>query len=703
MSSQTHSTQKPGSPPPVGADPVGAKKKTSSGRITVFGLAMLNVAAVAALANDSQQAEYGLSSVTFFALAAILFLVPICLVAAELATGWPEPGGIFRWIGEGLGAGLGFTAILLLYVEVTISQAAGLSSIANILGFFQTDIHRAMEWAEHPTTWIVLVFGIGYFWAITFLASRGVTVFQTIAKWGVVFGTLIPLAAMVVLVIIWLAHGNKPAIDMTWSGLVPKWSGMGTLALAAGVFFSYAGMEMNAAHIKQLKNPRKAYPAAILIAALLSMAIFIVGTVIIAMVVPQKDINIIYAIYTTFYEIGKAAGIPWVFTIVAWLTLLAGLAGVISWLAGVPLMLVNAGRGGFLPKWAQKVNEKGMPARLMFLMAMVISVLLIALVLFPNVEGFYAMLTQTVTILYLLIYVLMFTAFMKLRRNQPNRPRSFTVPGGKAGAWIVAILGVFSSVFGIVLAFFPPSQIAKEVGSPVIYVGGIALMVALTFLLAFGIYRARKPSWVDTTNPAPPFTWQIEGLKKPEKVTSNVPTEMLSEGQDGMGMPVKRHFSPDDQVTEEQLISGGFLPEKKRGKTGAPAVGTVTSSVTATSHHDAAPVVSAAATTPPRTGTVTQAAPSEAVPTDPATAASAAARAAREAAAESEALAAAAQALAQEAEADQALADAQEKAQAAHKAAQVAEEKAHFSPGKHAAPPSDEDEQKPKDGHGSNT
>ncbi|WP_099332324.1 amino acid permease [Actinomyces minihominis] len=715
MSSQATTAQVPSAPPVSSGK---KRSKSSSGGITIFGLAMLNVAAVAALANDSQQAEYGLASVTYFAIAALLFLVPICLVAAELATGWPEPGGVFRWIGEGLGAGLGFTAIFLLFVEVTISQAAGLSSTANILGFFQTDIEVAMKWAENPTTWVVLVFGICYFWAVTLLATRGVTVFQNVAKYGVVFGTLLPLAAMVVLVLIWLGAGNKPAIDMSFSGLIPEWSGLGTLALAAGVFFSYAGMEMNAAHIKQLKNPRRAYPAAILIAAILSMLIFMIGTVIIAMVIPQKDINIIYALYSTFYEIGKAAGIPWVFTAVAWLTLIAGLAGVISWLAGVPLMLVNAGRGGFLPRWAQKTNSKGMPARLMFLMATVISLILIALVAFPDVEGFYAMLTQTVTILYLLMYVLMFLAFIRLRRTQPHRPRSFRVPGGKAGAWIVTVLGIGVSGFGILLAFFPPSQIAKEVGSPIIYVGGIALMVGLTILLAFAIIKARKPEWVDPTNPAPPFTWQIEGLKKPVPVKSNVPTEMLSDGQAGMGQPIVKPYSPNDQITEEQLIAGGFLPEKHRGKTGAPAQATMAQvpTTTATSPRrgpgETVTAEGAPAATPsspvdtPKTvapSASSPAAPAPAptapvkattTPVDPSDPAAVAAAAAQEAAAQAQALAAASQALAQEALADRELAEAQAKAKAAHEAALAAEERAHFTPSQHLQNPKEDEDGK---------
>lgn len=75
----------------------------------------------------------------------------------------------------------------------------------------------------------------------------------------------------------------------------------------------------------------------------------------------------------------------------------------------------------------------------------------------PNVEGFVIMLTPTITVLYMIYYILMFITFLKLRYDQPNRPRNFKVPGGKIGAWIVAGLGLISSIFAIILAIYPPA------------------------------------------------------------------------------------------------------------------------------------------------------------------------------------------------------------------------------------------------------
>ena len=98
---------------------------------------------------------------------------------------------------------------------------------------------------------------------------------------------------------------------------------------------------------------------------------------------------------------------------------------------------------------------------------------------------------------------------------------------------------------------YPPAQVKAEVGSPVTYVVIICILVAVILAICFIMYQLSKkhPEWVDPQNKFAPFTWEIEGLNKPGKVSSNVPTEIMSKDQNPMGMPIKRHYSPDEQVS----------------------------------------------------------------------------------------------------------------------------------------------------------
>lgn len=527
------------------------KKSVKQIYISILALTLMNVTIIAGIGNDVQQAFYGLSSVTYFAIGAICFFIPTALVAAELASGWSNRGGIFRWVGEGLGKGWALTCLLILWFQTMINFGMGMPSYAATIMFYTPMYDKAVQFAQHPQHEVLIMTGfIILYWVLTFVATKGVKAFANVAKYGVLIGTFIPLALMIILTIVWLCEGHQPAIPMTPKGLIPKWNGMSTLALAAGVFFSYTGIDMNAAHIKQLKHPEKDFTKAMFISMILVFLIFVVGTVIIAMVVPENQINVIYTLNTVFRTLGATIGIPWLYMVLVWAGLCNVLASVITNMAGPSFMLGQAGGSGFLPHWFQEKNKHEMPAHLMYTQIAGMTIIAYLVKLLPNVEGFVIMLTQTITVLYLFYYILMFTTFLKLRYDQPNRPRAFKVPGGKFGAWFVAGLGLLSSIFGIILAIYPPAQVKAEVGSPVVYISVILILVAVILGICFVMYQLSKHhNWVDPTNKFAPFTWEIEGLKKPGKVSSNVPTDIMSKDQNPMGMPIKRPYSPDAQVS----------------------------------------------------------------------------------------------------------------------------------------------------------
>ena len=138
-------------------------------------------------------------------------------------------------------------------------------------------------------------------WGLTFLATKGVKAFARLTKYGVIIGTFIPLAFIVIFTVVWLAQGNVSNVTPTPEAFNPFGDGFSltNLALAAGVFFSFAGIDMNAAHIKQLKKPQKEFPLSIFIAMILTLIIFIAGTVCIAIVTPRSDMNLVYGLFQT--------------------------------------------------------------------------------------------------------------------------------------------------------------------------------------------------------------------------------------------------------------------------------------------------------------------------------------------------------------------------------------------------------------------
>ncbi len=706
-----------------GTDGTVAKQATarSTNYISLAALTMMNVTVVAGLANDVQQSFYGLSSVTYFIIGALVFFLPTGLVAAELAGGWSERGGIFRWVGEGIGPAWAFVCIFLLWFQTTFNFGVGVASFSATIGFFTPDFDWAVNFAQHPSNeLLIMCCWLGFYWFLCWLATKGVKTFAPLTKYGVLVGTFIPLAVIIILFFVYVGQGHPIEFmqDPNTNSLIPKWEGMNTLALAAGVFFSFAGIDMNAAHIKEIKDPRKTYPLSIVISMVLALIIFMVGTLIIAAVIPNDQINVLYTLYATYKTLGSTIGIPWLYMVFVYMGLGATIANLVTNLAGPSVMLGNAGRSGFLPKFLQNSNKNGMPSRLMYVQLGGMTLVAFIVFLLPNIEGFVVLITQAITILYMLYYVLMFIAFIRLKYTQPNRPRSFVVPGGKVGAWIVAGVGTAASIFGIVLSIIPPAQIKAEIGSGTTYVIIVCALTAIVLLVSFGIYAiSRKKNWVDPKNEMSPFTWEIEGLKKPGRVTSNVPADVLAQGQDPMGLPIKHPWSPDAHVDLSQYAGyssnkGGKRFGKGKGD-GAPAPEPVVSHeaskeaviATAAQKVEAGTAVTATPVPEPLQETVDAVAkpkekdtqPAVAIPRRHVPAATAeevaaatlprdALQAAKDAEAKAEELAVASAALRQEAKADEALAKARNAAKAAKAAAEDARRAAGLDGSASSAP-----------------
>ena len=90
-------------------------------KLSVATLAIMYITAVVSLRGLPAEAIYGLSSAFYYLFAAIVFLIPTAMVAAELAAMFSDKqGGVFRWVGEAFGPRTGFLAIWLQWIESTI-------------------------------------------------------------------------------------------------------------------------------------------------------------------------------------------------------------------------------------------------------------------------------------------------------------------------------------------------------------------------------------------------------------------------------------------------------------------------------------------------------------------------------------------------------------------------------------------------------
>ncbi len=235
----------------------------SAVKLGVFTLVIMNVVAVVSLRGLPAEAEYGVSSAFYYLFAALVFLIPVSLVAAELAAMFPyQQGGMFRWIGEAFGQKLGFLGIWLQWVESTIWFPTVLTFGAVSLAFIGMDHVADSHLASNKIYTIVVVLAI--YWIATLISMKGLGWVGKVSKIGGIVGTVIPACILVILAIIYLCMGGTPQMDFH-GDFFPDFSNFDNVVLAASIFLFYAGMEMSGIHVRDVANPTVNYPKAVFV------------------------------------------------------------------------------------------------------------------------------------------------------------------------------------------------------------------------------------------------------------------------------------------------------------------------------------------------------------------------------------------------------------------------------------------------------
>jgi glutamate:GABA antiporter len=405
------------------------------------------------------------------------------LVSAELASGWS--GGVFRWVTEGISPNMGFVAAWHQYAMTIFYYPTLLSFVASTLAYV---IYP--EWASSGV-WTAVVI-ISVYWFGMLLALRGgIGVIAKLASSGVLIGTLIPGALLVILGIIYLAQGNPSAAPMTAENVLPAWTGIASIVLIVSNFGAYSGMEMNAVHVNTLRDPGKQFPKSMFLSMGLVLLIFIPPALAISWIVPAEELSLTAGIMQAFDAVLANFSAQWLTPILGIMLVAASLAGMLTWLAGPSkgLLLISR-QEGYLPPFLQRLNKNGVQQNILVTQGLVTTVIALGYALIPDISSAYWIFSVITTQVYLIMYLLMFVAAVRLRRNDPDHPRGYRAP------MLVGLCGVgfAASLAALLIGFVPPSQFGEgNIGLYLLIVGGGALGLGL--LVPYLFYRSRKPSW----------------------------------------------------------------------------------------------------------------------------------------------------------------------------------------------------------------
>jgi amino acid transporter len=460
----------------------------SSGKVKtlgVFTLAMINVAAVLSLRNYPSMAVYGWSSIGWYLIGTISFLIPLTLAGAELATGWPKGGGVYAWVKEAFGDTAGFIAVFCEWSNNLVWFPTVLAFIAS------TFVFAFNPGLANNNTYMFVAMMIA-FWGTTIISNMGEKVSSRFGSVGVIAGSIIPAILIIILGIAYPLTGNPIALPpFSLAATVPTIN-LSTLPFIATVVLLFAGMEMAGFHALEVRDPQKDFPKAMAISASIIFVLTVIGTLAIAIVVPANQLNLAAGLMQAFEAFLQAFNMTWLLGPLALLVTIGGLATLSSWLAGPALGLGVVATEGLMPPVFSRRNKVGAPTGVLILQAVLGTIISLVYLFIPSINSAYWLLSALTVTLLCIVYLMVFAALIKLRYSQPNTPRAFKIPGGIVGAWIIGGLGLLSSGFTFFVSLFPTGSMNVSVGKYALF---MLIGTAILALPPLVFIRLKKSSW----------------------------------------------------------------------------------------------------------------------------------------------------------------------------------------------------------------
>jgi amino acid transporter len=452
-------------------------------KISFFSLVLLIVAAIDSIRNLPATAIFGSSLIFFFLFSAVVFLIPISLVAAEFSSRYPVQGGVFHWVRHAFGEKAALVAIWLQWINTMVWYPTILSFIAGTAAYL---FDPALAQKKEFLVSVILV----VFWGLTFLNLRGIRVSSKVNTICAIVGLLIPMAFLILLGVIWVVMGKPLQVEFTSQAIFPTLAGSENWISLIAIMASFLGMELAGVHVGDIANPQKNFPKAMGVSVLVLLSTMILGALSIAVVIPQKEIRLVDGIMQTFTQFFHAFHIPWFVPILTILIIVGSVGGMINWLISPAKGLLQAAEHGFLPPFFAKKNQYNVPVRLLITQALMVSLFCLVFILMPSINAFYWFLTDLSTELYMIMYILLFASALKLGR--PHDGAVYHIP--KGSRTLMCLLGLFGCALTIFVGYLPPEGI--QVGGGLRYglliaCGNIILILPALLLC---VYKRNKNS-----------------------------------------------------------------------------------------------------------------------------------------------------------------------------------------------------------------
>ena len=444
--------------------------------VLLFVVAVFNLNVVPSIAAN------GGITIWLWIISLILFFAPQGIAVIELAHRYPGEGGVYLWAKELFGDFHGFLSgwcywtTNMLYVPTVMLYFVGVSVF--VLG----PAHQGLSDNK--------AFAIGASLALLTLLSVLNIAGLGVGKWlnnagGI--GTAVAAATLVILSV-WIAHKTGTALQPADFRIPhnPRF----VLNSFGVICFALVGLELASIMGDEIEEPRRTLPGAVAWGGVISGVLYIAATLALLAAIPKSDINVLQGIVQAVSHLAGLAGIPWILPFFA-LILSIAIAGIGSaWLGGSARIPFVAGLDSYMPAWLGKIHPKYATPYASLLVEAVISMILsVIFFAFSSVQEAFQTMLSLAVVLQLVPYVYVFAALLKLAWREAKPQGVYSRPV----LILCGLSGLFTTILGILLQYFPPLLIKSLLIYESEMVAGTVVFMGLAGYFFFIYGRKKTP------------------------------------------------------------------------------------------------------------------------------------------------------------------------------------------------------------------
>jgi amino acid transporter len=453
----------------------------------LWDLVLLNVSCIVSLTSLAQVAQFGYGTMLLFVVAILTFLIPSGLMVAELNARMPQEGGLYLWTGSAFGDMHGYLAAWTYWLSTIVWMPTVLLLVSTSCLYVLGD--RYLGLANSPlyngSVCLAVLAALTALNIVGLERAKWVQNVAGVATWICVLLLVVAGSAYVA------EHGS--ADPFTARKLVPDLTDVHLLPYFAIVAFCFGGLELAPIMAGEIKSPQRDIPRAIVIASVAVGLVYMVGTLMLILTVPQGDVGIIAGVAQAFHEAGQASSVPWgpIGGAVVVLSTL-GLFG--SWLTGNARVPFVVGLDHYLPEAMARTHPRwGSPINALLMQSGVMALLFVSSIAGSTVTEAFLVLLDMSIILYFIPFLYLFAALAwHVRANTGGRGLISTFQRAAWTVWLVAGLGFAITLLSTILSAVP----SKDVEAPGLFVlkvvGGAAVLTGAGLVVYFR--KKRQPA-----------------------------------------------------------------------------------------------------------------------------------------------------------------------------------------------------------------